>query len=253
MTNLKGVYWDLDGTIANTELEAHLPAFNHAFEDFGLDWYWDTHNYLDLLKINGGKKRISYFSKITNYPLSDDLVIKIHERKQLHYLKIIRSGVVGLKTGVFRLINELYKEKVRQFIVTSSSRKQVGLLVSLLFNELKPFEFIISSDDVNIHKPNPLPYLKAIELSGIRVNESLAFEDSNQGIKAALGARLPTIYVPSNIPTIIDRDVKLDFIVDSLGSDKHMSKVIKGPKLKNNFIDYSYLKELIKSISYAKD
>ena len=32
MTYLKGVYWDLDGTIANTELEAHLPAFNKAFK-----------------------------------------------------------------------------------------------------------------------------------------------------------------------------------------------------------------------------
>ena len=34
MTYLEGVYWDLDGTIANTELEAHLPAFNFAFNDF---------------------------------------------------------------------------------------------------------------------------------------------------------------------------------------------------------------------------
>ena len=34
MAYLKGVYWDLDGTIANTELEAHLPAFNNAFKDF---------------------------------------------------------------------------------------------------------------------------------------------------------------------------------------------------------------------------
>ena len=33
MTYLEGVYWDLDGTIANTELEAHLPAFNFAFND----------------------------------------------------------------------------------------------------------------------------------------------------------------------------------------------------------------------------
>ena len=44
MAYLEGVYWDLDGTIANTELEAHLPAFNHAFNDFGIDWNWDTDN-----------------------------------------------------------------------------------------------------------------------------------------------------------------------------------------------------------------
>ena len=34
---LEGVYWDLDGTIANTELEGHLPAFNHAFNDYGIE------------------------------------------------------------------------------------------------------------------------------------------------------------------------------------------------------------------------
>ena len=42
MTYLEGVYWDLDGTIANTELEAHLPAFNNAFHDLGIKWNWDT-------------------------------------------------------------------------------------------------------------------------------------------------------------------------------------------------------------------
>ena len=105
------MYWDLDGTIANTELEAHLPAFNHAFEDFGLDWYWDTANYIDLLKINGGKNRISYFSRMISDPLSDELVIKIHSRKQTHYLNIIKHNGVCLKTGVYRLIKQLHKKK----------------------------------------------------------------------------------------------------------------------------------------------
>ena len=53
MRFLKGVYWALDGTLANTELEAHLPAFNLAFNDFGLNWNWDPSNYIELLKING--------------------------------------------------------------------------------------------------------------------------------------------------------------------------------------------------------
>ena len=52
MTYLEGVYWDLDGTIANTELEAHLPAFNSAFKDFNLSWSWQPSVYKDLLKIN---------------------------------------------------------------------------------------------------------------------------------------------------------------------------------------------------------
>ena len=50
------------------------------------------------------------------------------------------------KYPVSRLINELHRKKVRQFIVTSSSRNQVNLLVEYLFNGFNPFEFIISSE-----------------------------------------------------------------------------------------------------------
>jgi len=112
VTFLEGVYWDLDGTIANTELEAHLPAFNNAFNELGIDWNWDANKYIKLLDINGGKNRIDYFSKKTNYNLSQDLIIKIHEKKQFHYLEIIKKNRVNLKTGVFRLINELNKKKM---------------------------------------------------------------------------------------------------------------------------------------------
>ena len=125
MTYLEGVYWDLDGTIANTELEAHLPAFNNAFNDLGINWSWDSNKYIQLLRINGGKNRIAHYSVSNNDNFSDDLILKIHEKKQFHYLELIKKNSVKLKTGVFRLIKELDQKKIRQFIVTSSSRNQV--------------------------------------------------------------------------------------------------------------------------------
>ena len=253
MTYLEGVYWDLDGTIANTELEAHLPAFNNAFNDLGIDWNWDITEYVQLLRINGGKNRIAHYSKLNNYSLSDDLIIKIHEKKQFHYLEIIKENCVNFKTGVYRLINELNRKKIRQFIVTSSSKKQVDLLVEYLFNGFNPFEFIISSDDVEFKKPNPLPYLKAVKLSGIKKNKSIVFEDSNPGLKSSLAAKLPTIFVPSNIPMVLDKKLKLDCILDSLGDEKIVANVIKGPKLKKSYVDYSYLNEYLMRISNAKN
>ena len=91
VTYLEGVYWDLDGTIANTELEAHLPAFNNAFNDLGINWNWDTNKYINLLKINGGKNRIAYYAKSNDDDFSEDLILKIHETKQFHYLEIIKK------------------------------------------------------------------------------------------------------------------------------------------------------------------
>ena len=253
MTYLEGVYWDLDGTIANTELEAHLPAFNNAFKELGINWHWDVHQYIDLLRINGGKNRISYYSKSNNDDFSEDFITKIHEKKQFHYLEIIKKNCVEFKTGVFRLINELHHKNVRQFIVTSSSRKQVDLLLEYLFNGFNPFEFIIASEDVELKKPNPLPYLKAIQLSGIKVNKSIVFEDSNPGLKSSLAANLPTIFVPSNIPTILEENIELDCILDSLGDENNLAKVIKGPKLKKLYVDHSFLSDYLMNFSNAKN
>ena len=253
MKYLEGVYWDLDGTIANTELEAHLPAFNQAFNDFGIDWNWNKNQYIQLLKINGGKNRIAYYSKSINHELSDDLIIKIHEKKQFHYLEIIKKNYVNFKTGVFRLINELHRKNIRQFIVTSSSRSQVDLLVEYLFNGFNPFEFIIASEDVELKKPNPLPYLKAVQLSGIKKNNSIVFEDSNPGLISSLAAKLPTIFVPSNIPIVLDENIKLDCILDNLGDESNVANVIKGPKLNKSYVDYSYLNNYLMTISNAKN
>ena len=247
MAYLEAVYWDLDGTIANTELEAHLPAFNKSFQDLSLDWYWDKKTYLDLLKINGGRNRISFFAKKESIDITEDFVIQVHKKKQEHYLKLVKSGVVSLKTGVNRLINELSFKNVRQFIVTSSSRNQVELLVSKLFNDKNLFEFYITSDDVKFLKPNPMPFLKAIELSGIKITNSIVFEDSNPGLKSAFSAKLPTICVKSNLPIIYDKNIPLKCIVDTIGDLKHATKVIKGPQLCRNYIDYEYLNDFINS------
>ena len=253
MNYLEGVYWDLDGTIANTELEAHLPAFNKAFDFFNINWIWDTSRYIELLKINGGKNRISFYSNLINEPISDELIIDIHNKKQYYYLKFIQDKKVILKTGVFRLVSELHKKEVRQFIVTSSSRKQVDTLIKSLFNDFNPFEFVIASEDVELHKPNPMPYLKAISLSGINIENTVVFEDSNAGLKSSLAAKLPTIYVNSNIPTVIDKDIEIRCMLDTLGDENTMSNVFKGPKLDKNFIDYTYLNKYLISIYNAKN
>ncbi len=245
MSYLEGVYWDLDGTIANTELEAHLPAFNKSFEALGIDWYWDKNTYIDLLKINGGKNRIAYYANLKNHKLTKEFISKIHLEKQKHYLSLVKDGAVTLKNGVCRLINELKIKEVRQFIVTSSSKKQVTLLVDVLFGNRNPFEFFISSEDVDLHKPHPLPYLKAIASSGIKNSNSIVFEDSIPGVKSSLSAKIPTICVKSNIPSYFDKDIPLKCLINSIGDDKENTKIITGPLLDGKYINYEYLVQFL--------
>ena len=59
--SLQALIFDVDGTLANTEQDGHLRAFNEAFEVFGLDWYWDSDLYGDLLSVSGGKERLNHY------------------------------------------------------------------------------------------------------------------------------------------------------------------------------------------------
>ncbi|HIL42341.1 MAG TPA: HAD family hydrolase, partial [Gammaproteobacteria bacterium] len=59
--DLKALIFDVDGTLANTERDGHLQAFNIVFERLGLDWYWSNELYHKLLNVTGGKERIKYY------------------------------------------------------------------------------------------------------------------------------------------------------------------------------------------------
>jgi len=63
--SLKALIFDVDGTLADTEMNGHRVAYNRAFEHLGLDWSWSEERYGELLAVTGGKERMNYF--VENY------------------------------------------------------------------------------------------------------------------------------------------------------------------------------------------
>ena len=72
-------------------------------------------------------------------------------------------------------------------------------------------------------------------------------------MKSSLEANLPTIFVPSNIPIVLEENIKLDCILDSLGDENNVANVINGPKLKKSYVDYNFLNDYLVSFSNAKN
>ncbi|HET9694150.1 MAG TPA: hypothetical protein VFP48_07180, partial [Steroidobacteraceae bacterium] len=58
---LKAVFWDVDGTLAETERDGHLVAFNAAFAELDLPWRWSEAQYAELLRVAGGFERLLHF------------------------------------------------------------------------------------------------------------------------------------------------------------------------------------------------
>ncbi len=52
---------------------------------------------------------------------------------------------------------------------------------------------------------------------------------------------------------VLEENIKLDCILDSLGDENNMANVIKGPKLKKSYVDHSFLSDYLMTVSDAKN
>lgn len=196
---IRALIWDVDGTLAETELEGHRRAFNLAFAEEGLSWSWDVDTYLPLLRISGGRERMRAYGRDHDQPLSDVLIERLQQRKQLHYDRLVRSGGVGLRPGVRRLILECRAAGLQQAIVTTSGRASVQALAHGAAAGLsEAFAFWVCGEDVERKKPDPQGYRQAIDRLGLAPEQVVAIEDSRNGLEAAISAGLSCLVTLSD-------------------------------------------------------
>lgn len=197
---LRGLVWDVDGTLAETE-EAHRGAFNLAFAEVGLDWHWDQQTYARLLAVSGGKERITYFqnSFLRRIMLDAEGIASLHARKTLLYGKLMSSGQIGLRPGVLRLLDEAEHAGLQLGIATTTSRENVhALLNATLGTKTLRWRAMVCGDDVPRKKPAPDVYEAALDQMGLSADECLAIEDSENGLRAALAAGIACLVTPSS-------------------------------------------------------
>ena len=247
MNKLSAVFWDVDGTIADTELCGHRVAFNLAFKDFNLDWYWNENKYLQLLKISGGLNRIINFRDEIKSQLTNEICSKIQSRKSFHYKELIKSGKIKVRDGVIRLIQELFEFNVKQFIVTTSGKASLDPFLQMSMNSyVKYFSKIITYEDVNKHKPFPDAYNLAVKLAKIPRINCLAIEDSRIGIEAAKAANINCLLtLPPWSNSIKNITKGATACVDRLGNENNKSNIIYGKPLNNKMVDFAYLTNII--------
>jgi len=247
---LHALLFDVDGTLADTERDGHRPAFNQAFADAGLDWHWDVALYGKLLAVTGGKERMKYYidhfrpdySKPDNF---DQLVAELHQAKTRHYSALAARGGIPMRPGVRRLLIEARAAGLRLAIATTTTPENVTVLLehSLGSGTQEWFEVIAAGDIVPAKKPAPDIYHYALEQMRLDPAECLAFEDSENGLRASLGASLKTLI------TVNDYTLDHDFsgaavVLSDLGEPGAPSKRLAGAGLDQPFVDVTYLKAL---------
>jgi len=197
--------FDVDGTLAETEKEAHLPAFNLAFQKHGLEWRWTPSIYKGLLRVTGGYERLKTYRDFLSSigknidSISDELLKSVHLSKNAIYADLIQQGMILPRDGLIDLVETLDGNQKQWAIVTTTSQSNWRALWSqCLSKKLRSApQAVVCGEDVQAKKPNPEAYLLAIERLQLDPSRCLAIEDSSNGLTSALQAGIDVLIVKS--------------------------------------------------------
>jgi HAD superfamily hydrolase (TIGR01509 family) len=237
---LEALIFDVDGTLAETE-EAHRRSFNEAFAAFGLDWSWDKEIYRELLQVTGGKERLQHYIDAWK-PRGSELVLarfaEFYEQTSARYAALVASGAAPARPGVRRLITESHERGVRLAIATTSLQESVDVELRAMFGEegTSWFSVIAAGDVVAYKKPAPDVYRYALEKLECEPGSCVAFEDSENGIKAARAAGLPVMATPSYYLKGDDFSLATSVLSD-LGEPDHPCRQIAGLRFDRDYVD----------------
>jgi HAD superfamily hydrolase (TIGR01509 family) len=186
---ISAIFWDNDGVLVDTE-RLFFRATRDILAKIGIDF--SLEQYVDLILIRGK----STWDLAAQKGISPGDIACLREERDLLYSQFLRdeSSVI---TGVEETLIKLHG-KFLMGIVTSS-RQDHFELIHRSSGLLGYFDFVLTSQDYTRFKPDPEPYLLAIEKSGCDASECVVIEDSQRGLAAAMQAGLRCFVVPTEL------------------------------------------------------
>ena len=183
---LAAVLWDMDGTLVDTE-PYWMAAETPLVESFGGTWSHEQALGLVGLGLEDSARifqdagvRMGVHDIIDR--LTDDVMRQLAE-----------TGV-PFRPGARELLADLREAGIKTALVTMSMRRMADTVVDLI--DFEAFDVIIAGDDSTRPKPFPDPYLQACAALGVTPSETVAIEDSPNGLRSAVASGAAVIGVP---------------------------------------------------------
>jgi len=197
---LKGVLFDMDGTLFGTE-EIWYQSELKLMTRFGVPWNRADHAYC----VGGPMTRVTKYmlDKLDNKISAEELFTF-----EMEYIeREFALNPIPWQPGAQQLVLEAIEKGIKIALVTASSKHLVNLVNAQI--KLDIFDTIVCGDDVALPKPNPEAYQLAMAKLGLNSQNSIAIEDSNSGVRSALAADLHVLCPPSHQIIVSDDKLKL--------------------------------------------
>jgi beta-phosphoglucomutase len=208
MTTRKGIIFDMDGVLVDA-MPFHAEAMSRAIKEitnheidkkniFLLEGMPSSDLVKEIFKRENINKKID---------LDDDLAKQIGSRKEQVFKKIQNAkGIDGAKELLEDLTSSCGESCIKA-VVSGAAREEVEAILEKNIGT-KHFDFIITGDDIEKGKPNPAPFLIALNKMKLPTSQVIVVENSPLGVEAANKASLECIITLNNTPLDIQDDFK---------------------------------------------
>jgi beta-phosphoglucomutase len=174
--------FDLDGTLVDTD-HLHVGAFRTLLAESGRTLSLDDYRAHIMGAANDA---IGRFLLPEHPPDSHPAIM---DRKET----LVRAAMDKLAptAGLLDLLAWAAERAVPCAVVTNAPRANADRMLAGLGLSDR-FPVVVIGDELPRAKPDPLPYLTALEKLGAAARDAVAFEDSTSGIRAAAAAGIFT-------------------------------------------------------------
>ncbi len=185
---MKGAIFDLDGLLVDTE-KTYRDGWLWGFEQYGIEMP------KEVVDAWGGKNWKQSFAILVEAAGSPEKVQEVRAKREEYFYQKLHGGEIELKPYAKEILTELKKRQFKLGLATTTVTKRATDILAQ-FDLLPYFDTLTFGDEVAENKPSPIPYLTALEKTGLHAGEAFAVEDSLVGATAASRAGLKVILIP---------------------------------------------------------
>lgn len=205
---LKAVLFDMDGVLFNS-MPYHAEAWHQVMKSHGLTLSREE-AYMHEGRTGAGTINI-VFQREMGRDASLEEIDNIYKEKSILFNSYTEAERMP---GAWELLQQVKADGLVPMVVTGSG--QLSLLERLEHNFPGMFqkELMVTAFDVKYGKPNPEPYLMALQKGGLKADEAVVVENAPLGVEAGHKAGIFTIAVntgPLNGQVLLDAGADLLF------------------------------------------
>jgi HAD superfamily hydrolase (TIGR01509 family) len=193
VVSIRGVVFDLDGVLADTE-RLHWQAYRQVLLEYGVDVPLADY----AVRFTATGRGPEWACATYGLPITPD---ELRARKAPVYLALLEAGAIpcpGARAAVERL-----RATHRVAVATNAARAEVTVVLDQLGLQGR-LHAIVAREDYRNAKPAPDAYVAAAAALGFVPGECVAIEDSPRGVDAAVAAGLRVVAVPNELTRTAD-------------------------------------------------